>query len=61
MDKQDTEFIHAFSYCDMDNGIMVVSELLMVTKNDVLVDDLDKFNVDQWCVDVDIMYDEFVI
>ena len=30
-DKQDTAFIHAFPYCDMDKEIMDVSELLMVT------------------------------
>ena len=28
---------------------------LLPTKYDVLVDDLDMFNVDQWCVDVVIM------
>ena len=30
-DKQDTAFIHAFPYCEMDKKIMDVSELLMVT------------------------------
>ena len=30
-DKQDTAFIHAFPYCDMNKKIMDVSELLMVT------------------------------
>ena len=30
-DKQDTAFIHVFPYCDMEKGIMDVSELLMVT------------------------------